>query len=80
MVGIAGIEDVAQTGDQGDQEQSGPVEEQAEAELRRLRGGCGREAGCRKSQESEADEKDDGLLKVSFPHSGLLNGQLALGK
>jgi hypothetical protein len=73
------LDDVLKSREQLDQELSGHLEEQAEADLRAfLRGG--REAGSRKSEESETDEKDDGFLKVSFPHSGLLIGQARLGK
>jgi hypothetical protein len=76
------VDNVAQAWEQGDQPLSGDLQEHAEeAGLDRLlRSGRGREAGCRKPQESEADDQDNGFLKISFPHSGLLLCKARLGK
>ena len=81
--GLGGIEpeEAPQAGEQDGQELGGVLEEQAEAQLHRsVRRRPGHEAGCREPQEREEDEQDSGFLKGSFPHSGLLRGQLALGK
>lgn len=61
------------------QELGGDLQDDLERRPRgRLIGGP--KAGCRESHEGEANEKDNGFLKSSFPHSGLLRTRLALGK
>jgi hypothetical protein len=76
---IIGVEQAAEPGEEVDQELDGGLEDDAEGRVRLFLVG-GPEAGRRESQEGETNEQDDGFLKISFPHSGLLQTRLALGK